>query len=155
MSHNLQTTGQACITDGLWQLFRPLRLVWQVLLCHAVPTHQTLQAFQEKRPQLGANTFVAPNASVIGDVKLGSNSSVWYGAVLRGEAFPAPSLCCGIAADVLFPAPHVQSMRNHAIAWYSVQGTSTAYRLEITATSRTGSQYMLPGTTLRAISCLP
>ncbi|CAL5228724.1 g11909 [Coccomyxa viridis] len=50
-----------------------------------VPTHQTLQAFQGKRPQLGANTFVAPNASVVGDVKLGNNSSIWYGAVLRGD----------------------------------------------------------------------
>lgn len=94
-----------------------------ILICHAVPKHQTLQVFQGKRPQLGANTFVAPNASVIGNVKLGSNSSVWYGAVLRGEAFPAPPLCCGTAADLSYPTPlHVQGMRNHSIAWYSVQG---------------------------------
>lgn len=29
--------------------------------------------------------FVAPNASVIGDVTLGNNSSVWYGATVRGD----------------------------------------------------------------------
>lgn len=29
--------------------------------------------------------FVAPSASVIGDVNIGSNSSVWYGATLRGD----------------------------------------------------------------------
>mmetsp|Transcript_2925 Transcript_2925/g.6332 ORF Transcript_2925/g.6332 Transcript_2925/m.6332 type:complete len:285 (-) Transcript_2925:150-1004(-) len=29
--------------------------------------------------------FVAPNASVIGDVTLGQNSSVWYGATVRGD----------------------------------------------------------------------
>jgi carbonic anhydrase/acetyltransferase-like protein (isoleucine patch superfamily) len=29
--------------------------------------------------------FVAPNASVIGDVSLGQNSSVWYGATVRGD----------------------------------------------------------------------
>lgn len=29
--------------------------------------------------------FVAPNASVIGDVTLGQNSSVWYGATIRGD----------------------------------------------------------------------
>ena len=28
--------------------------------------------------------FVAPGATVKGDVKLGQNSSVWYGATLRG-----------------------------------------------------------------------
>jgi hypothetical protein len=29
--------------------------------------------------------FVAPNAKVIGNVTLGSQVSIWYGAVLRGE----------------------------------------------------------------------
>jgi carbonic anhydrase/acetyltransferase-like protein (isoleucine patch superfamily) len=29
--------------------------------------------------------FVAPNATVLGDVKLGPQSSVWYGCVLRGD----------------------------------------------------------------------
>jgi carbonic anhydrase/acetyltransferase-like protein (isoleucine patch superfamily) len=34
-------------------------------------------------PQLPA--FLAPNASVIGDVRFGPNCSVWFGAVLRGD----------------------------------------------------------------------
>lgn len=46
---------------------------------------QCVQAFGGKRPVLGNDVFVAPNASVIGDVKLGSGASVWYGAVIRGE----------------------------------------------------------------------
>lgn len=29
--------------------------------------------------------FIAPNATVIGNVTLGKNASVWYGAVLRGD----------------------------------------------------------------------
>eukprot|EP00195_Chlamydomonas_chlamydogama_P010266 CAMPEP_0202891236 /NCGR_PEP_ID=MMETSP1392-20130828/1347_1 /ASSEMBLY_ACC=CAM_ASM_000868 /TAXON_ID=225041 /ORGANISM="Chlamydomonas chlamydogama, Strain SAG 11-48b" /LENGTH=276 /DNA_ID=CAMNT_0049574929 /DNA_START=203 /DNA_END=1033 /DNA_ORIENTATION=+ len=36
-------------------------------------------------PSKGENVFIAPNANVMGDVKIGSNSSVWYGAVLRGD----------------------------------------------------------------------
>ena len=32
--------------------------------------------------------FVAPDAAVIGDVELGEDSSVWYGAVLRGDTEP-------------------------------------------------------------------
>jgi len=39
-------------------------------------------------PRLGARVFVAPNASVIGDVVIGDDSSVWFGAVIRGDAFP-------------------------------------------------------------------
>lgn len=46
--------------------------------------HRTLQPFEGAKPQLGKDIFVAPNASVIGDVKLGDQSSVWYGAILRG-----------------------------------------------------------------------
>ena len=29
--------------------------------------------------------YVAPNATVVGDVTLGENASIWYGAVLRGD----------------------------------------------------------------------
>ena len=41
--------------------------------------------FAGKQPQLGANVFVAPSASVIGDVEIGARSSVWFGAVLRAD----------------------------------------------------------------------
>jgi len=39
-------------------------------------------------PQLGSNVFVAPSANVIGKVQLGANSSVWYGAIVRGDVAP-------------------------------------------------------------------
>lgn len=50
----------------------------------AVSKHRTLQPFEGARPQLGRDNFVAPNASLIGNVKLGDQSSVFYGAVVRG-----------------------------------------------------------------------
>jgi len=37
------------------------------------------------RPQIDPSAFVAPTAVIIGNVVLGPNSSVWYGAVLRGD----------------------------------------------------------------------
>jgi len=39
----------------------------------------------------GRRTFVASSASVVGDVVLGESSSVWYGAVVRGEINKPPS----------------------------------------------------------------
>jgi len=33
----------------------------------------------------GANNFIAPSASVIGNVTIGEHSSVWYGATVRGD----------------------------------------------------------------------
>jgi carbonic anhydrase/acetyltransferase-like protein (isoleucine patch superfamily) len=40
------------------------------------------------RPKLGRDVFIAPNATVIGDVELGDESGVWFGAVLRGDYYP-------------------------------------------------------------------
>ena len=37
-------------------------------------------------PEVSKDAWVAPSASVIGDVSLGSKSSVWYGSILRGES---------------------------------------------------------------------
>ncbi|MDM0042248.1 gamma carbonic anhydrase family protein [Variovorax sp. J22G21] len=36
-------------------------------------------------PQLGKDTWVADSAEVMGNVILGENASVWFGAVLRGD----------------------------------------------------------------------
>ncbi|CAM5631420.1 gamma carbonic anhydrase family protein [Streptomyces violaceorubidus] len=38
-----------------------------------------------KDPKVDAEAFVAPTASVVGDVTLHAGASVWYGAVLRGD----------------------------------------------------------------------
>ena len=36
-------------------------------------------------PKFGKNCFLAENAAVIGDVEMGDDCSIWYGAVLRGD----------------------------------------------------------------------
>jgi carbonic anhydrase/acetyltransferase-like protein (isoleucine patch superfamily) len=38
-----------------------------------------------KSPQFGKNCFVAPNATVIGDVVMGDDCSIWFNAVVRGD----------------------------------------------------------------------
>ena len=40
---------------------------------------------------LGKDVFVAADATVIGDVHLGEEASVWFGAVLRGDNWPSAS----------------------------------------------------------------
>ncbi|WP_426958081.1 gamma carbonic anhydrase family protein [Muricoccus radiodurans] len=44
-----------------------------------------LYPFDGQWPRLHATAFVAPSASVIGDVEIGEASSVWYGCVLRAD----------------------------------------------------------------------
>lgn len=38
-----------------------------------------------KEPQIDETAFIAPNATIIGNVKIGSGSNIWFGAVLRGD----------------------------------------------------------------------
>ncbi len=41
-----------------------------------------------KTPKVGENTFLAETAVLIGDVTVGKDCSIWYGAVLRGDVNP-------------------------------------------------------------------
>ncbi len=36
-------------------------------------------------PQIGENTFLADNATIVGDVIIGKDCSIWFNAVLRGD----------------------------------------------------------------------
>ncbi len=38
-----------------------------------------------KMPKIGKNTFIAPNATIVGDVEMGTDCSVWFNAVVRGD----------------------------------------------------------------------
>ncbi|MCF8178952.1 MAG: gamma carbonic anhydrase family protein [Sulfuritalea sp.] len=40
----------------------------------------------DRKPSLGQEVWIAPNATVIGDVRLGDNASVWWNSVLRGDS---------------------------------------------------------------------
>ncbi len=62
-------------------------------------------------PEVAESAWVAPGACVVGDVHLGEESSVWYGAVLRGDAEPIRVGArtniqdgCVLHADPGFPA---------------------------------------------------
>ena len=44
--------------------------------------------YRGKRPRVDPSAFVAPTAVLIGDVEVGPQSSIWFGAVLRGDNGP-------------------------------------------------------------------
>ena len=47
-------------------------------MAHLIP-------FNGKMPTVHASAFLAPTAVLIGDVTIGEESSVWFGAVIRGD----------------------------------------------------------------------
>src|SRR5213594_3888758 len=52
----------------------------------SLPTgHAGIAARLKKGPTIHSSAWIVPGATVIGDVALAEESSVWYGAVLRGD----------------------------------------------------------------------
>ncbi len=51
----------------------------------AVSKARAVMPLYDLHPMLDGDIFVAPNATVIGEVYLGNQVSVWHGAVLRGD----------------------------------------------------------------------
>lgn len=47
--------------------------------------NQNLAAYQGIAPQLAEGVFVHASAQIIGDVSIGARSSIWCGAVVRGD----------------------------------------------------------------------
>ena len=44
-----------------------------------------IKSVRGKDPVIGEGTFLAENSTIIGDVTIGRDCSIWYGAVLRGD----------------------------------------------------------------------
>lgn len=47
---------------------------------HIIPIHG-------KTPRIHDSAFIAPGCTIIGDVEIGAQSSVWYNCVVRGDVF--------------------------------------------------------------------
>ncbi|MBN8855832.1 MAG: gamma carbonic anhydrase family protein [Sphingobacteriales bacterium 50-39] len=45
----------------------------------------TILPVEGKFPKFGKNCFVAPNATVVGDVEIGDECSIWFNTVVRGD----------------------------------------------------------------------
>ncbi|TXD82268.1 gamma carbonic anhydrase family protein [Subsaximicrobium wynnwilliamsii] len=44
-----------------------------------------IKSIKDKSPQIPSDCFIAENATIIGDVTLGNQCSVWFNAVIRGD----------------------------------------------------------------------
>lgn len=53
-----------------------------------LPPMATILSVRGKRPVMHASVWLAPNATVVGDVTLGASSTVWFQAVVRGDVSP-------------------------------------------------------------------
>ena len=59
----------------------------------------TIIPFEGKTPRVHPTAFLAPTAVLIGDVEVGPEASIWFGAVLRGD-HPACGIRIGARASI-------------------------------------------------------
>jgi len=85
MNRIVFTLGTATRETGIALERLGMRLQGDNAFTEQLSRHRRLMNVGDKKPQVG-QAFVAPSASVVGDVKIGHNSSVWYSCVLRGDA---------------------------------------------------------------------
>ena len=45
----------------------------------------SLFTLDKSTPEFAESTFIAPNASLIGRIRIGEYSSIWFNSVLRGD----------------------------------------------------------------------
>lgn len=58
---------------------------WFSLCLFLVNMATRLVPLEDTKPEFGKDTFVAPNASLIGNCKIGNDATVFYGAVLKAD----------------------------------------------------------------------
>src|ERR1700748_2590713 len=56
--------------------------------CDREPITMPLFSFEDLRPRIHPTAFVAPTATLVGDVIIEEGASVWYGAVIRADYAP-------------------------------------------------------------------
>lgn len=44
-----------------------------------------IKSVNEKHPQIPSETYIAENATIVGDVIIGNQCSIWFNAVIRGD----------------------------------------------------------------------
>ncbi|MBR1696184.1 MAG: gamma carbonic anhydrase family protein, partial [Selenomonas sp.] len=45
----------------------------------------TILSYNEKTPAIGKDVFMAPSATVVGDVEIGEGTRLWFNTVVRGD----------------------------------------------------------------------
>ena len=74
----------------------------------------TIIPYRGKTPRIHPTAFVAPTAVIIGDVEIGEESSIWFGAVLRGDH---PDCCIRVGART--------SIQDNCVLHVSARGDTT------------------------------
>lgn len=61
------------------------RLSKDIAYLEPLSRHRNLMGLYDRIPLISSTSFIAQNASLVGEVMVGEGTSIWYGATLRGD----------------------------------------------------------------------
>lgn len=70
------------------QLSSLIFVTFVIILNLSVLSMAIIKRLNGIEPKIGKGCFIAENAVIVGDVEIGDDCSIWYGAVLRGDVNP-------------------------------------------------------------------
>jgi carbonic anhydrase/acetyltransferase-like protein (isoleucine patch superfamily) len=87
MRYNRAELIQACCVKKQSLMFPHRFCVRRTLPNHVTttPNFMIIKSILGKTPQFGENVFLAENATIVGDVVMGNDCSIWFTAVVRGD----------------------------------------------------------------------
>ena len=90
----LRETGQAVDRLGL-------SIAGNEVFRETLSRHRTVMPISVDRcPSVSSSSFIAPNASVIGNVHIGDDASIWYGTILRADKADSSSIKIGKGSNI-------------------------------------------------------
>ena len=81
----LEITQIGCLLPVIRCQFRSSVQNWQLATGNSQLEMALIKSVRGFNPQFGENVYLAENATIIGDVVMGDNCSVWFQAVVRGD----------------------------------------------------------------------
>ena len=57
-----------------------------------------IKSYKGMSPKWGKDCYFSENATIVGDVKMGDECSIWFNAVVRGDVAPITNGNCSNAA---------------------------------------------------------
>ena len=75
-------------------------------------------------PKIGENTYLSENATIVGDVTIGRDCSIWFNAVLRGDVNPIRigdrvNIQDGSVLHTLYERSVVEMMTDEELTWFN------------------------------------
>jgi len=75
-------------TASCWAPLSRYNLELFCVLYHLYPSGMAIYELDGNRPEIHPSAFVHPEATIIGQVSIGAEATIWPGAVLRGDFGP-------------------------------------------------------------------